>query len=225
MMTVTQKMTATPLPFIQGCHMTTTDSGQQLDLKNLIRPETTLEHFLLELPEFIEGLHFGKPRFGHPEGQVGIHVREVLDNIDALDIDPATRLDLRLVAIVHDAFKFLEVKSKAIGRRIHHAKIARDFVADKVDKPVLLDIIELHDEAFYIWRQLKLKGDADGAMPRLEKLFARLGENLPLYFLFFKCDTETGDKVLAPLHWFQATVFEMADLETREYIARAVCGF
>lgn len=28
-----------------------------------------------------EGLHYGKPRPGHPEGQVINHVKEVLENI------------------------------------------------------------------------------------------------------------------------------------------------
>jgi hypothetical protein len=37
----------------------------------------------------------------------------------------------------------------------------------------------------------------------IEKFFERAGANLRLYYLFFKCDTQTGDKTQAPLRWFE----------------------
>lgn len=211
MLTSTQNFTPLPLPNRKNVHMTSTATVPEtfLDLKKLFRPETPIESQLLAMPEFQEGMDWGKPRFGHPEGKVGLHVREVLDNIDRLNTTPTTRKQLRLLAIVHDVFKYREVKTFAEGKRIHHGKIAREFVTPLVPDRSILDIIELHDEAFYIWRQLELNNDQQQAVPRLHMLIERIGENLPLYFLFFKCDTQTGDKIQAPLHWFEATLREL----------------
>ena len=73
---------------------------------DLLRPETALEVSLIEHPDFFEGLFWGKPRFGHPEGQVLYHIREVLDNIELLEISSQDRAILRVVTFVHDTFKY-----------------------------------------------------------------------------------------------------------------------
>ena len=224
MFTSTQKVTPLHLPHSNGDHMSFSEFGHSLDLIKLLQPETKLERVLLETPEFKEGMNWGKPRYGHPEGKVGLHVLEVLSNIENLHIDKATRSNLRLLAFVHDTFKFQEMKSLAHGKRIHHAQLARDFLTNYVDDKNLLDILELHDEAFYIWRQLELKSDLKGAMTRLKGLFNRLDDALPLYFLFFKCDTETGDKTMAPLRWFEATVQELASEEAKAYLKQCIEG-
>ena len=175
------------------------------DFYILLQPETELEARLLEPPEFQEGLNWGKPRFGHPEGKVGLHVREVLDNVDNCAVNETARQQLRLIAIVHDTFKFREFQ---LGRRVkHHGLLAREFMASFVNEPGLLDIIELHDEAFYCWRAAYFQHQLEAAAHRLEKLLETLGVNLPLYFDFYKCDTRTGDKIQAPLYWFEQVVF------------------
>lgn len=174
------------------------------DFHALLQPETELEARLLDTPVFQEGLNWGKPRFGHPEGKVGYHVREVLDNVDLCGADSATRQQLRLIAITHDTFKFREFQ---LGRRVrHHGLMAREFMEGYMDEPALLDIIELHDEAFYCWRAAHLESQPEAAARRLENLLDAVGENLPLYFDFYKCDTRTGDKIQAPLFWFEQVV-------------------
>ncbi len=176
----------------------------ELDFHALIQPETALEARLLDTQAFREGLNWGKPRFGHPEGKVGLHVREVLDNVEHCAANSTTRLQLRLVAIVHDTFKFKEFQ---MGRRVkHHGLLAREFMEGYLDDPALLDIIALHDEAFYIWRAAHLENRPDAAAHRLGALLETLGENLSLYFDFYKCDTRTGDKLQAPLLWFEQVV-------------------
>jgi hypothetical protein len=37
----------------------------------------------------------------------------------------------------------------------------------------------------------------------LEELLRRVGGFIQLYYLFFKCDTQTGDKNQASLKWFE----------------------
>ena len=41
---------------------------------------------------------------------------------------------------------------------------------------------------------------------RLQKLLKTLDDRLQLYYLFFKCDTATGDKNQAPLKWFEQAI-------------------
>ncbi|MBI1228352.1 MAG: hypothetical protein GC192_24170 [Bacteroidetes bacterium] len=175
-----------------------------LDFHSLLQPETELEVMLFDIPIFREGLHWGKPRFGHPEGMVGLHVREVLDNVEHYASNEETRKQLRLIALTHDTFKFQEFQ---LGRRVkHHGLLAREFMERYLDDPALLDLIELHDEAFYCWRAANLEGQPTASAQRLDKLLETVGDNLPLYFDFYKCDTRTGDKVQAPLLWFEEVV-------------------
>ncbi|MEM9918566.1 MAG: HD domain-containing protein [Bacteroidota bacterium] len=120
---------------------------ENIDIEELLAPESEMERQLLGISEFRKGLLWGKPRYGHPEGKVVFHIREVLDNIDKLDISPANRKSLRLIAYVHDTFKYLEDKGKPRDWSKHHSILARDFIAQFTNDQVLLDIVVLHDEA------------------------------------------------------------------------------
>ena len=75
-----------------------------------------------------------------------------------------------------------------------------------IEEPVILDIVELHDEAYYCWRMKHLYQQPEAGTRRLRKLLARLDDQLQLYYLFFKCDTCTGDKNPAPLKWFEENI-------------------
>ncbi|MDV7390303.1 hypothetical protein RZS08_03065, partial [Arthrospira platensis SPKY1] len=55
-------------------------------IEKTLQPETDLERQLILHPEFREGLLWGVPRYGHPEGEIYKHIREVLDNIERLPI-------------------------------------------------------------------------------------------------------------------------------------------
>ena len=45
-------------------------------------PESELERRLIADPQLREGLAWGKPRSGHPEGSVGAHVADLLETVD-----------------------------------------------------------------------------------------------------------------------------------------------
>ena len=176
-------------------------------IETLLQPENELEVTLLKDQEFRVGLLWGKPRFGHPEGKVVYHIREVLDNIDRLQLPTQERQQLRLIAFVHDTFKYLEDKtSHPRDWTKHHAIYARKHMEKYTDAAAVLDIIELHDEAYYSWRLTYLYNKPELGKQRLNNLLERLKDNLQLYYLFFKCDTCTGDKNPAPLKWFESTV-------------------
>lgn len=183
-------------------------------IETTLQPETDLERYLILHPEFQEGLLWGVPRYGHPEGEIYKHIREVLDNIDRLSLDILTRSRLRIIAFLHDTFKNREDKLRPRDWSKHHAVLARQFAEQFIDDPVVLEIIELHDEAYYCWRMQHLYQQPEAGLRRLRKLLARIDDQLQLYYLFFKCDTCTGDKNPAPLHWFERTIpgIEVVDL-------------
>ena len=185
-------------------------------LTTLLQPETALERQFLEDEEFRRGLVWGLPRYGHPEGTIWRHIIEVNANIDALPVDPATRRRLRTVNWVHDTFKHLEHRGSPRDWSKHHSIYARQFLAQYVDDPLLLNVVELHDEAYYCWRLAYLYGKLSEADRRLEVLRKRVGSYWQLYYLFFKCDTATGDKNQTPLLWFEQ---HMPDIKVVEFSA------
>ena len=90
-------------------------------------PETELERRVTEDPVVVEGLAWGKPRSGHPEGPVGNHVADLLAAIDAWGEEEPRRGDLRFIAIVHDALKFRVQEWLPHASVNHHALRARRF--------------------------------------------------------------------------------------------------
>ncbi|MBU6341437.1 MAG: hypothetical protein KGS48_08090 [Bacteroidetes bacterium] len=185
-------------------------------LEALLQPETALERHWFTLPEFRHGLLWGEPRFGHPEGQVALHVREVLDNINRVPrLSIAMRAQLRQIALTHDTFKYAEDRSRPRDWSKHHGLIARRFLEQFTQDQSVLDVTETHDDAFYAWLVSRQEHVLPGKQSRtLEHLHQKVGYCMQLYYTFFKCDTLTGDKTLAPMKWFEKNVsgIELIDL-------------
>lgn len=191
-----------------------------LNFTELIQPISPLESELLKQREFKIGYNWGVPRFGHPEGKVGFHVKEVLDNIKSVQIDLQSLQQLRIAAIAHDTFKYKEAETIAKGKRINHGLIARRYMEDFIDDEATLDLIELHDEIYYSWRHEALQDNLALSQTRLEKLLGRIGNNLKLHYLFFRCDTMTGDKIQTPRFWFERKIREMKCKEMEAIFAQ-----
>jgi hypothetical protein len=171
-----------------------------------IVPETELEARIVSDPDWVEGIAWGEPRPSHPEGSVAAHVNEVLANVDRVALDPRDRERLRLVALIHDTFKHMVDPDRPRTGENHHALIARRFAERHLDDEELLDVIELHDEAYNAW----VKGDRGGNWPaaeaRARRLIERLGDALPFYLRFYRADNATGSKNQAPLEWFEELI-------------------
>ena len=181
------------------------DAGtiDQKAVQRYLKPESDLEVFILSQPEWLKGTLWGEPRPGHPEGKVLYHLIEVLRNVDLATTDQHIRESLRLITLVHDSFKHLEEKTRPrTDWTLHHACIAARFSREIGLDQSISEVIELHDEAFYCWKESML-GDKQVALNRLQSLTDRLGDNLQLYYLFFKCDTKTGNKFQESLVWFE----------------------
>ena len=175
-------------------------------IEGQLKPETDNEHKLINHPDFMKGLFWGQPRYGHPEGKIIYHIAEVLKNIDQLNINLHTRQQLRLIAFLHDTFKYLEDTKRPRDWSRHHSILALNFAKQFIEDEVVLKIIEHHDEAFYSWRMQYVFNKIVEGEKRIEKLKKNMGDDLQIFYLFFKCDTRTGDKNQKPLNWFEATI-------------------
>ena len=174
--------------------------------------ETDLERTIAADPAWQQGVIWGKPRYGHLEGAVQFHIADVLANIDRQQPLPDDRTKLRLIALVHDTFKYRVNELKPKMGNNHHAHIARLFAEKYIHDPVILDLIELHDEAYNSWRLGMYKGRWEHAEERINNLLSRLGSSLPLYTRFFLADSQTDSKDQAPVEWF------LQLLESRGYV-------
>lgn len=177
-----------------------------IDMHAVLQPETALERKILKEEDFLRGLRWGIPRYGHPEGEVYKHILEIYDNVEQLNLSMEMREKMRLITLAHDTFKYKEDKGKPRDWSKHHGIYARKFMERFLDDPILLDIIELHDEAYYSWRMESLFHQPEAGKLRLNHLLERVGDQLQLFYLFFKCDTRTGDKTQAPVKWFEQRV-------------------
>jgi hypothetical protein len=168
--------------------------------------ENDLEAKIVADPAWQEGARWGEPRLGHPEGSVASHIADVLSNVDRHAVDREDRARLRLVALVHDTFKYQVDQSKPKSDGNHHAMLARRFAEGYVDDPGVLDTIELHDEAYNSWAKGLRSGDWASAEARARDLVGHLGSNLAFYLRFYRADNETGSKSQDPLAWFERLI-------------------
>lgn len=165
--------------------------------------ETALERKIAGDPEWQAGVVWGEPRAGHMEGAVMYHIQDVLANIDLQAPTDQDRQQLRLVALLHDTFKYrVDEHRLKIGTN-HHAYIARQFAERYIIDTALLTIIETHDEAYHCWRLGHYKGKWQHAEERIDQLITKLGDAFPLYVRFFFADSDTDSKNPEPMSWFQ----------------------
>jgi hypothetical protein len=163
-------------------------------------PESALECDLAGAVEIRVGLAWGRPRPGHPEGPVGVHVGDLLRTIDEWGVTGARRAELRFLALVHDAFKSQvdEWRPKTGGN--HHAARARRFAECFVADERLLATIELHDQPYALWRRMRRTGHLD------ERAFARMMRAIgdpELFLTFIELDGSTEGKDPEPVRWFR----------------------
>jgi hypothetical protein len=173
------------------------------DATELVRgfaPETELESAVALTPELREGLAWGRPRPGHPEGAVGVHVADLLAAIDSQGIEGEPRRELRFLALVHDSFKNRVQEWRPKTGANHHAARARRFAEQFTDDERLLATLELHDRPYALWRKMRRKGALD------EIAFDQMMRQVPdpdLFLRFIELDGGTEGKRPEPVEWFR----------------------
>lgn len=165
--------------------------------------ETDLERAITAHPRWQSGIEWGRPRHGHPEGSVKLHVVAVLSNIDRMFGDDRLRADLRLIALLHDSFKAEVDYGVSRTGENHHGVRARRFAESYIADENVLAVVELHDEAFNAWQCGNRDGRWEVADARARALLARIGPARDLYLKFYRCDNETEGKDPACFEWFR----------------------
>lgn len=164
-------------------------------------PETELERAVTADPVLREGLAWGKPRRGHPEGAVGEHVAELLRTIERWAETGKRREELRFLALVHDSLKYQVSDWRPRTGENHHAMRARRFAEGYTDDERLLAAIEHHDRPYNLWRKMRRRGRFD------EHAFSAMLDDVPdldLFVRFVELDGSTEGKNQEPLRWFKA---------------------
>lgn len=165
------------------------------------RPETPLEATLAGDPDLVQGLAWGRPRKGHPEGSVGTHVGDLLAELDRQGVTGETRETLRFLALVHDSFKYRVRDWLPKTGSNHHAARARRFAQQHTDDERILATLELHDRPYNLWRKMRRKGRLDHR--GFEHMMSRIPD--PQLFLhFIELDGSTDGKHAEPIDWFHS---------------------
>jgi hypothetical protein len=173
-------------------------------INDIIKPKSGIEIAICDDLEFEKGAMYGKPRSGHPEGAVIYHIQEVLANIDKFYGDDIDRDELRVIAIVHDTFKHKVDQTQPKAGENHHGMIARRFAEKFPIHQDVLEVIQLHDDAYNAWSAGGRHGDWYKAKKRATNLInvLQIENALDLYVKFYKCDNATGDKSQDNYEWF-----------------------
>jgi hypothetical protein len=157
--------------------------------------ESELEREVTKDEALLKGLAWGRKRFGHPEGRVGLHVAAILDSIGDY---PTLRADLRFIALVHDSFKYAVRSTEPWSRDNDHATLARRFAESYIDDERVLTAIELHDELFWIWNN-----GGEDIRPVLDRV-----PDCELYLRFVELDAITEGKDPTLLWWVRHAIAE-----------------
>ncbi len=174
-------------------------------IKSILNPQGGLECAIIADPEFVKGVTYGKPRKGHPEGQVMYHIQEVLENVEKYYKNDEDYQDLRIIAFIHDSFKHkVDQNQPKVGEN-HHGMIARRFAQNFSIHEDVLTVIQHHDDAYNAWQRGGRHGDWYAAKKKATNLIQALMIEgcLDLYVKFYRCDNETGDKSSDNFEWFE----------------------
>jgi hypothetical protein len=177
---------------------------------NSVIPETDLERAVLEDPVLQEGLAWGKPRRGHPEGTVGAHVADLLEAIDRWGETGKRREELRFLALVHDSLKYTVNNWLPRTGTNHHATRARRFAEAYTDDERLLATIEHHDRPYNIWRKQQRKGRVDDHA--VNEMIDGIPD-LDLFLRFVELDGSTEGKNHEPIRWLKAELAQRGLLD------------
>ncbi len=152
-------------------------------------------------PRYLKNIEHGKPRSGHPEGKVKYHIAELEENLKNLAprISEEQYWKLKFIIHVHDTFKAEAVPDSPIADPNGHASLARKFASEFTNDANLLNMIQLHDVNFALWKQFADTGSYD-----LERFSALLETIIDwdLFLMFIIIDGNTKGKDPHKTRWF-----------------------
>jgi hypothetical protein len=161
------------------------------------------EQILIEImanERYQNGIRWGKPRSGHPEGTIAAHIAELEENLERLSsrLSGDESAKIRLLIHTHDTFKGEAKSGVALINPQSHASIACRFLAEFCDEADLLNMAQFHDEHYAIFWRIKPETGFD--QDRLASLFARI-RDWNLFLAFIVVDGCTKGKSANPVEW------------------------
>lgn len=171
-------------------------------------------------PLYLEGLDWGRPRVGHPEGSLRNHIEDLEANLERIraHLREGEYERLRLLIHVHDICKPDAWTGVDSDHPQNHAYMARQFLARFCDDPQLLAITQLHDDGYILYTYYRGFNDLK---TRLSRVLAQV-EDVELFVLFNLVDNCLPGKRSEPLDWFVDTVATVAQLSPRIEVCRAL---
>jgi hypothetical protein len=151
-------------------------------------------------PRYLRNIKWGEPRPGHPEGSIEAHIAELESNLARLEpeVSEDESWKLKLLIHTHDLFKGESPDDVAIVDPRSHASHARRFLAEFIDDPDLLNMVQFHDEPYALHKKLEAKGyyNAD----RFNALLKRI-QDWDVFLAFNIVDGCTSGKNRRHLYW------------------------
>jgi len=150
---------------------------------------------------YLKNIEYGRPRSGHPEGKVRLHIAELEAILEKLapGISEEQYWKLKFLIHVHDAFKADAIPNSPIESPNSHASLARKFASEFTDDVDLLNMLQYHDVNFALWKEYAATGSYD--FDRFSKLLETIID-WDLFLMFLIIDGSTNGKDPAKLRWF-----------------------
>jgi hypothetical protein len=172
-----------------------------------MKPDTqiTMQEIVTRIladPTYQQNIEYGRPRPGHPEGKVRFHIADLEANLERLrqwGISEEEYWKLKFLIHVHDTFKAEAKKNVPFLHPGSHATLARQFAARFTDDTDLLNMIQYHDQNYYLWLDYLRNGSLDRAA--FQTLLDTI-QNWDLFLMFTIIDGRTAGKDKNKLGWF-----------------------
>jgi hypothetical protein len=153
-------------------------------------------------PRYQRNIEYGQPRPGHPEGKVRFHIRDLEANLEQLSrqgISSDNYWKLKFLIHVHDTFKAESERDVPILHPRSHATLAREYASQYTDDADLLNIIQFHDQNYFLWKDVLQTGSYDREAFR--SLLDTI-QSLDLFLMFTIIDGRTKGKDFSKITWF-----------------------
>jgi hypothetical protein len=151
---------------------------------------------------YLSNIEYGTPRSGHPEGKVKYHIAEMEGKLEGLrdrGISEDQYWKLMFLIHVHDSFKAEAIANSPIHSPKNHASLARVFASEFTDDEDLLNMIQLHDVNYSLWKQFEATGSYN--YERFNKLLETI-RDWDLFLMFIVLDGSTKGKDRSKTAWF-----------------------
>ena len=166
-----------------------------------VRWQKIVEQIMAD-PRYQRNIEYGEPRLGHPEGKVRFHIADLESNLEELaqrGISPIEYWKLKFLIHVHDTFKAEAEQDVPHLHPRSHATLAREYASQYTEDPDVLNMIQFHDQNYFMWLDYLHKGTYD------VEWFQRLIDTIQdwdLFLMFTIIDGRTRGKDLTKLAWF-----------------------